>query len=171
MAKSFSLALDDLFKMDGSLADLDAAVHEKYSRPALPCLCRRNERPSDDLHRKQVVNTRNTELEALEARLRATEERLKLAANKPMRGNSGRTSPHPRAPLGDTFAPPSAPPPPPPTKFAPDVPDSPARSAHGQEHASGPQSPTLRRPQDPNYTSSGGRAGAMPPTPGTSEGG
>jgi hypothetical protein len=30
MAKSFSLALNDLFKIDNSLADLDAAVSEKY---------------------------------------------------------------------------------------------------------------------------------------------
>lgn len=37
MAKHFSLALDDLFKMDNSIADLDAAVDEKYfSRPFAP---------------------------------------------------------------------------------------------------------------------------------------
>ena len=30
MARSFSLALNDLFKIDNSLADLDAAVYEKY---------------------------------------------------------------------------------------------------------------------------------------------
>ena len=30
MARSFSLALNDLFKIDGSLADLDAAVDQKY---------------------------------------------------------------------------------------------------------------------------------------------
>lgn len=30
MARSFSLALNDLFKIDNSLADLDAAVSEKY---------------------------------------------------------------------------------------------------------------------------------------------
>lgn len=29
MAKSFSLALNDLFKIDNSIADLDAAVSEK----------------------------------------------------------------------------------------------------------------------------------------------
>jgi hypothetical protein len=29
MARSFSLALDDLFKMENSIADLDAAVSEK----------------------------------------------------------------------------------------------------------------------------------------------
>jgi hypothetical protein len=30
MARSFSLALNDLFKIDNSIADLDAAVSEKY---------------------------------------------------------------------------------------------------------------------------------------------
>jgi hypothetical protein len=35
MARSFSLALNDLFKIDNSLADLDAAVSEKYD-PAFP---------------------------------------------------------------------------------------------------------------------------------------
>jgi len=32
MARSFSLALNDLFKIDNSLADLDAAVSEKCVR-------------------------------------------------------------------------------------------------------------------------------------------
>ena len=39
MARSFSLALNDLFKIDNSLADLDAAVYEKcvtLSYPANP---------------------------------------------------------------------------------------------------------------------------------------
>jgi hypothetical protein len=35
MARSFSLALNDLFKIDNSLADLDAAVSEKYD-PVFP---------------------------------------------------------------------------------------------------------------------------------------
>ncbi|KAH7357291.1 hypothetical protein BKA65DRAFT_393352 [Rhexocercosporidium sp. MPI-PUGE-AT-0058] len=83
MAKSFSLALNDLFKIDNSITDLDAAVSEK----------------------KKAVSTQTSELEALEARLKATEERLKLAAatggsqGKP----SGRSSPRQRVPLGDTF--------------------------------------------------------------------
>jgi len=80
MARSFSLALNDLFKIDNSLADLDAAVSEK----------------------KKVVSSQTSELEALEARLRATEERLKAAASD--KSPSGRSSPKPRTPLGDTFA-------------------------------------------------------------------
>ncbi|KAG4435959.1 hypothetical protein IFR05_008540 [Cadophora sp. M221] len=82
MAKSFSLALNDLFKIDNSIADLDAAVSEK----------------------KKAVSTQTSELEALEARLKATEERLKLAATgSPQGKSSGRSSPRQRVPLGDTF--------------------------------------------------------------------
>ncbi|KAG0646063.1 hypothetical protein D0Z07_8170 [Hyphodiscus hymeniophilus] len=80
MARSFSLALNDLFKIDNSLADLDAAVSEK----------------------KKAVSSQTSELEALEARLRATEERLKAAASN--KSPSGRSSPKARTPLGDTFA-------------------------------------------------------------------
>ncbi|EPE30630.1 hypothetical protein GLAREA_03597 [Glarea lozoyensis ATCC 20868] len=89
MAKNFSLALNDLFKIDNSVADLDAVVSEK----------------------KRVVSTQTSELEALEARIKATEERLKAkqaAGISLSRTPSGRSSPQQRTPLGDTF---SAPPP------------------------------------------------------------
>jgi hypothetical protein len=36
MARSFSLALNDLFKIDNSLADLDASVSEKYLSLSAP---------------------------------------------------------------------------------------------------------------------------------------
>jgi len=86
MARSFSLALNDLFKIDNSVADLDAAVSEK----------------------KQKVSSQTSELEALEARLKATEERLKAAASarsspSPNGKPSGRSSPRPRPPVGDAF--------------------------------------------------------------------
>ncbi|KAJ5037985.1 uncharacterized protein L3040_006860 [Drepanopeziza brunnea f. sp. 'multigermtubi'] len=81
MAKSFSLALNDLFKIDNSLADLDAAVSEK----------------------KKAVSTQASELEALEARIKATEERLRQAATAGPQ-LSGRANPRQRAPLADTFA-------------------------------------------------------------------
>jgi len=83
MARSFSLALNDLFKIDNSLADLDAAVYEK----------------------KKAVSTQTSELEALEARLKATEERLKKASggSPPGKSSTGRSSPRSRVPLGDTF--------------------------------------------------------------------
>lgn len=35
MARHFSVTLDDLFKMDNSIADLDAAVDQKYTPPSL----------------------------------------------------------------------------------------------------------------------------------------
>jgi len=90
MARSFSLALNDLFKIDNSLADLDAAVSEK----------------------KQQLSSQTSELEALEARLKATEERLKAAATSRTSPNgkpSGRSSPRPRPSLGDTFTNPQSP--------------------------------------------------------------
>lgn len=87
MARSFSLALNELFKIDDSIADLDAKVFEK----------------------KQALSSQTSELEALEARLRATEERLKArqaASAAPSRqSTSGRSSPRPQAPIaGNTFA-------------------------------------------------------------------
>jgi hypothetical protein len=56
----------------------------------------------DLLRRKKAVSSQTSELEALEARLRATEERLKAAASN--KSPSGRSSPKVRTPLGDTFA-------------------------------------------------------------------
>ena len=55
--------------------------------------------------RKQAVNSQNQELEALEARLRETEQRLKerQSRNSSPAGKSG-GSPHRRKPLGDTFS-------------------------------------------------------------------
>jgi len=57
MARSFALALDEMFKLDNSLEDLDAVVSEK----------------------KREISSQTSELEQLEARIRATEERLKAA--------------------------------------------------------------------------------------------
>jgi len=82
MARSFSAALNDVFKIDNSLADLDAAVEQK----------------------KRAVSSQSQELEALEARLRATEDRLR---SRQLSGQSGRlsgpSSPRQRVPLGETF--------------------------------------------------------------------
>jgi hypothetical protein len=61
-----------------------------------------------DSPRKRAVSDQTSELEALEARLRATEERLKKAAgNGASPANpSGRSSPRPRPAIGeDTFTP------------------------------------------------------------------
>ncbi|KAH8757008.1 hypothetical protein BGZ57DRAFT_339369 [Hyaloscypha finlandica] len=149
MARSFSLALNDLFKIDNSLADLDAAVSEK----------------------KRAVSNQTSELEALEARLRATEERLKKAAStgaSPAKSSSsGRSSPRSRPALGgDTFAPS-------PTKEA--SPTSPlssefrhtSRPNTSERPASGREGrPTSGWKQEahPSYTAPP-MPGAMPPTP------
>ncbi|CCU82500.1 unnamed protein product [Blumeria hordei] len=61
IAQNFSIALNELFKIDNSLSDLDAAVCEK----------------------KKALSSQTSELEALEARLKATEERLKAAGVHP----------------------------------------------------------------------------------------
>ncbi|KAF4622752.1 hypothetical protein G7Y89_g14274 [Cudoniella acicularis] len=143
MAKSFSLALNDLFKIDNSLADLDAAVSEK----------------------KKAVSSQTSELEALEARLKATEERLKARQGGVIppvpkgRSSSGRSSPHQRMPLGDTFT--SSP-----TKA--EHPSSPLSSEFGSRattngRQTGKGEDTLRKQEVNSYQ-------AMPPTPGTSEG-
>ena len=77
LARNFSAALDDLFRLDGGLDDLSKNVHQ----------------------RKQTVTIRNEELEALEARLRETEERLKMAkTSPPSRKDSQR-----RTPIQGTF--------------------------------------------------------------------
>ena len=36
VAKNFMSELDDLFKIDGGLEELDQKVHEKYARPEFP---------------------------------------------------------------------------------------------------------------------------------------
>ncbi|KAI9665655.1 MAG: hypothetical protein M1821_003589 [Bathelium mastoideum] len=56
IAQSFSAQLDDIFDMSGNLDSLSENVEQK----------------------KRTVDTHNQELEALEARLRETEERLKV---------------------------------------------------------------------------------------------
>ncbi|KAF2263200.1 hypothetical protein CC78DRAFT_604711 [Lojkania enalia] len=74
LARNFSDELEDLFKLDGGLdlLDMDRNIHQK----------------------KQAVSSHAQELEALEARLRETEERLKQArSSPPNRKNSQRRTP------------------------------------------------------------------------------
>ena len=117
--------------------------------------------------RKQAVSSQTSELEALEARLRATEERLKAAANAPARSPSGRStgggpnSPRQRVPLGDTFA---------------------QGRVEGERSPTSPLAQTFgNRPATANKPSSRPASGwkpdpsqaipvALPPTPGASEG-
>src|SRR5437763_1227483 len=75
--------LDDLFRLDGGIDLLDKNVHQKYISlgvlhpPPFPL--------ADAHTRKQAVTHHAQELEALEAKLRETEERLKQAKNSPPR--------------------------------------------------------------------------------------
>ncbi|KAF2789853.1 hypothetical protein K505DRAFT_327965 [Melanomma pulvis-pyrius CBS 109.77] len=77
IALNFMSELDDLFKLDGGLDLLDKNVHQK----------------------KQAVTTHTQELEALEARLRAAEERLKQAKSSPPSRNASQR----RTPLQGVF--------------------------------------------------------------------
>ncbi|KAI1855199.1 hypothetical protein JX266_000064 [Neoarthrinium moseri] len=81
IARTFSAELEDLFRIDNSVADLDANVNKK----------------------KQEVTTQTSELEALERRIREMEERLKRGGQAPgaATGSSPRAQ---RSPLGDTFS-------------------------------------------------------------------
>lgn len=73
IAIQFMSELDNLFKLDGDLDTLDKTVHQK----------------------KQAVTTQTQELQALEARLRAAEERLQQAkgTSPPRRKDSQRRTP------------------------------------------------------------------------------
>jgi hypothetical protein len=123
--------------------------------------------PTDSVGRKKAVSSQTSELEALEARLKATEERLKKAGLTPSTPTTtsfgrtspspnGRSSPRPRPGLGDdTF--------------------SPTRADHGPKSPLSSEFNHVSRPQtkDGKVTEGFGRQnmpGALPPTPGASEG-
>jgi hypothetical protein len=99
MARHFSVTLDDLFKMDNSIADLDAAVDQKYAPLSLVTLDRHftAETFTNTTSRKRLVSTHTSELKALEEALRATEERLKATAA----GNDRAPSPRSRKAIND----------------------------------------------------------------------
>jgi len=97
-ARNFSAALDDLFKIDEGLDTLEKKVHQKYYLPRSSP----ETNQAADFARKQAVSTHTQELEALEARLRETEERLKQAKSSPPSFNR-KNSQH-RTPIRGTFA-------------------------------------------------------------------
>ncbi|KAL5398770.1 hypothetical protein PMIN06_008400 [Paraphaeosphaeria minitans] len=78
IARNFMSELDDLFRLDGGIDLLDKTVHQK----------------------KQAVSTHAQELEELEAKLRATEERLHQARNSPPRRKDSQR----RTPVEGTFS-------------------------------------------------------------------
>ncbi|KAF2762249.1 hypothetical protein EJ05DRAFT_473169 [Pseudovirgaria hyperparasitica] len=81
VARNFSAALDDLFKMDNDLDSLSKNVHQK----------------------KQAVTSQSAELEALEARLKAAEERLKNAGKNPAPFPNSRKNSQRRTPVKGAF--------------------------------------------------------------------
>ncbi|KAL9067585.1 MAG: hypothetical protein Q9161_006774 [Pseudevernia consocians] len=84
IARNFSADLNDAFAMDSNLDGLVQSVQLK----------------------KQAVKSQTQELQALEARLRDTEERLKEQQSRdpsPAGRNNGTNSLHMRQPLGNTF--------------------------------------------------------------------
>ena len=102
--------------------------------------------------RKKAVSSQTSELEALEARLKATEERLKQAASgsPPGKSSTGRSSPRQRVPLGDTF-----------TRESPTSPlAAEFRPPANDDRSSGWKQEGYAAPMP----------GALPPTPGASEG-
>jgi hypothetical protein len=106
------------------------------------------------------VSSQTSELEALEARLKATEERLKQKQAMTGMPNRGAQSPRQRIPLGDTFT-------------------APAQGAE-QKNITSPLSeefnqlktptrpPTSRKQEPPSTVPP--MPGDLPPTPGASEG-
>ncbi|KAK3293616.1 uncharacterized protein B0H64DRAFT_327501 [Chaetomium fimeti] len=76
VAQMFSQELMDIFRIDNSVADLDEKVDK----------------------RSQQINTQASELEALEARIREMEMRLKGQASPNAAGSSAKTSSAPPAP-------------------------------------------------------------------------
>jgi hypothetical protein len=169
MARSFSLALNDLFKIDNSLADLDAAVSEKCVPPPPSC----SPILTPEIGRKRAVSTQTSELEALEARLKAAEERLKQAAGSspPGKPSFGRMSPRPRMALGDTFtaSPTRADHPPSPLAAEFRQNSRPNTAARQQADKEGRPASEWKQEAHPSYTTPP-MPGALPPTPGASEG-
>jgi hypothetical protein len=116
------------------------------------------------------VTSQTSELEALEARLKATEERLKAAASgetSPTGRRSGRSSPRPRAPLGDTFSQVKREQPTSPLSESTKAPSRPQTANRPKTRDGRPV--TGRRPTE-SYSQAPPMPGALPPTPGASEG-
>ncbi|KAI8944366.1 hypothetical protein F4801DRAFT_571976 [Xylaria longipes] len=124
IARSFSAELMDIFRIENSVADLDEQVDK----------------------RKQQLTTGQTELQALEARLKEMEARLQMSKTSPL-GGSPRAQ---RQPLAASFD--SAP-----SSTEKELPQRPLQTASRPGTAKQAQQAPMR-------------AGAMPPTPTASEG-
>ncbi|KAI6083869.1 hypothetical protein F4821DRAFT_181494 [Hypoxylon rubiginosum] len=122
IARSFSQELMDIFRIENSIADLDEQVDK----------------------RKQQVTSGQTELEALEARIKEMEERLKKQPTAASGGLSPRAQ---RQAIGDAFAKKTA--------LEKDIAQQQQRSRPGTAKQAQPAP---------------AHGGAMPPTPTASEG-
>ncbi|KAK3320540.1 hypothetical protein B0T19DRAFT_465352 [Cercophora scortea] len=153
IARSFSQELGDIFRIENSIADLDEKVNK----------------------RKQQITTQTSELEALEARIREMEARLKgqlpnsaessssssSSSNPNLLRPSGSSPQRTRPAVGNAFAAPTGPPPPPPAKNQgrADVQQQQQQHKYGGSSRPG----TARQSQQ-------AVPGALPPTPVGSEG-
>ncbi|KAK4213597.1 hypothetical protein QBC37DRAFT_400395 [Rhypophila decipiens] len=145
IARSFSQELVDIFRIENSVADLDEQVNK----------------------RKQQINNHTSELEALEARIREMEQRLKqgsggingiVADNKNVTPSGGSPRAQ-RSPVGNLFTDSKAAPPPP----EKDHRSGQHQGAAQQNKYSGSRPGTARQSQQ-------AVPGALPPTPIGSEG-
>lgn len=136
IAQMFSQELMDIFRIENSVTDLDEQVDK----------------------RKQQINSQASELEALEARIREMEMRLKGQQNP------GAAAPGPSSAQRDQTSNQSAPPPPPEKDYPVD--ENRAREQHQHQHQkyAGSRPGTARQGQP-------AVPGALPPTPAGSEDG
>lgn len=133
IARSFSAELMDIFRIENSVADLDEKIDK----------------------RKQQLNSQTTELEALEARIREMEERLKT---QPPNGRPAGSPQAQRPSIAGAFNDPDAPPPIP-------AKDREHRSHRDQQHKYGSSRQGAARQSQQAVP------GALPPTPVGSEDG
>ncbi|KAI1343916.1 hypothetical protein F5Y15DRAFT_411767 [Xylariaceae sp. FL0016] len=124
IARSFSQELMDIFRIENSIADLDEQVDK----------------------RKQQVTTGQSELEAIEQRIKEMEARLQQQSSSPTQGNSPRAQ---RQGLGNTFGQ-----------------EPPSQQHHQKDLPSRPSRPGTAKQTQPAPM----HGGAMPPTPTASEG-
>ncbi|KAM7206441.1 hypothetical protein V8F20_002790 [Naviculisporaceae sp. PSN 640] len=140
IARSFSQELVDIFRIENSIADLDEQVDK----------------------RKQQINSQTSELEALEARIREMEQRLKQGTssiNGIVTDNQPNGSPRAqRSPVGDLFTDANGAPPPPEKDYRPSQ-----NQGAQQSKYSGSRPGTAKQSQQ-------AVPGALPPTPVGSEG-
>ncbi|RYC55723.1 hypothetical protein CHU98_g10485 [Xylaria longipes] len=134
-----SAELMDIFRIENSVADLDEQVDKRQRTTTKANL-------GLSLGRKQQLTTGQTELQALEARLKEMEARLQMSKTSPL-GGSPRAQ---RQPLAASFD--SAP-----SSTEKELPQRPLQTASRPGTAKQAQQAPMR-------------AGAMPPTPTASEG-